>query len=108
MILQAYKIFRGQFTQLQNHFKVISVKQNRSIISSIKAKFDNQIKTKTLKSTQKWSSSFGLIRLSEETIDLCQKANEVYFIVIIKKTPLHIGNKTIKDPITEMGISHAF
>ena len=28
--------------------------------------------------------------------------------VIIKKTPLHNGNSSIKSPITELGVGHAF
>ena len=35
-------------------------------------------------------------------------ANGVYFVVIIKKTSLHNGNCPITDPITKMGVAHAF
>ena len=35
-------------------------------------------------------------------------SNGVYFIVIIKKTSLCEGNSPIADPITEMGVAHAF
>ena len=32
----------------------------------------------------------------------------VYFIVINKKIPLYNGNSPITDPITEIGVAHAF
>ena len=34
------------------------------------------------------------------------RANGVYLIVIINKTPLRNGNCPITDPITEMGVAH--
>ena len=35
-------------------------------------------------------------------------ANGVYFMVSIKKTPLHIRNNSITDPITKMEVTNAF
>ena len=40
--------------------------------------------------------------------DFFPLANSVYFIVIIKKNTLHNGNSQITDPITKMGVAHAF
>ena len=37
-----------------------------------------------------------------------QSTNGVYFIVIIKKSQLRNGGVPITDPITEMGVAHAF
>ena len=34
--------------------------------------------------------------------------NAVYFIEIIKQNPLHNGNSPITDPITKIGVAHAF
>jgi hypothetical protein len=41
-------------------------------------------------------------------VELMWYPNGVYFIVSIKKTPLHNRNNPIKDPITKMEEAHAF
>ena len=40
--------------------------------------------------------------------DFSPLANWVYFKVIVKKIPLHNENSPIMDPITKMGVAHAF